>query len=177
MSERVEPRRDGLRSAGDDFAEFAREAGPALLRFGHALAGSRALAEDLVQETLVRVGLAWPRLRPGSDPTPYARRTLLNLFLNERRRRRRERLVATIDDAASTGSPDASSASLALAEAKAMLDLLPPRQRAAVAMRYVLDLDDASIATELGCSSSTVRSQIARALETLRTMEHSREGR
>ena len=35
-------------------------------------------------------------------------------------------------------------------------------------MRYVLDLDNATIAGELGCSESTVRSQIARGLASLR---------
>ena len=176
MTGRVVPRGDGLRDAGNDFEVFAREAGPRLLRFGHALAGDRAQAEDLVQETLVRVGLAWSRLQPGSDPTPYARRTLLNLFLNERRRRRRERLVPAVDEPDPAGSPDASTASTALADAKWLLDRLPPRQRAAVAMRYVLDLDDAAIASELDCSASTVRSQIARALETLRGIELSQRG-
>jgi RNA polymerase sigma factor (sigma-70 family) len=45
---------------------------------------------------------------------------------------------------------------------------LPPRQRAAVVLRYFSDLDDAEIADALGCSVSTVRSQISRALTSLR---------
>lgn len=173
---RAVPRGEALRDVGDAFEVFVREAGPRLLRYAHALTGSRTQAEDLVQETFVRVGLAWSRLEPGSDPTPYARRTLLNLFLNERRRRRRERLVPTIEERDPAGSPDASTSSAALADAKSLLDRLPPRQRAAVAMRYVLDLGDTAIASELGCSASTVRSQIARALETLRGIELSEGG-
>jgi pimeloyl-ACP methyl ester carboxylesterase len=53
-------------------------------------------------------------------------------------------------------------------DALALLDALPPKQRAAVALRYVLDLDDPAIAHALGCSTSTVRSQVSRALESLR---------
>lgn len=176
MTGRDVRRGDALREAGDDFESFARDAGPRLLRFGHALAGNRTEAEDLVQETLVHVGLAWTRLRRDSDPTPYARRVLVNLFLNERRRRRRERLVPLVGEREYAGSGDASETSIALAEAKSLLDHLSPRQRAAVAMRYVLDLDDAVIASELDCTESTVRSQIARALETLRGIELSERG-
>jgi RNA polymerase sigma factor (sigma-70 family) len=50
----------------------------------------------------------------------------------------------------------------------ALLDRLPRRQRAAVVLRYYLGLSDAEVAAELGCRQSTVRSQISRALATLR---------
>jgi RNA polymerase sigma factor (sigma-70 family) len=149
---------------GRDFESFARAAGPALLRLGHALAGHQAGAEDLVQETLIKVGLAWRRVRKGADPVPYARRTLLNLYLNERRKWGREVLVADV----SRWESAAPAAAGSLAPVLELLDRLPRRQRAAVAMRYVLDLDDATIAGELGCSESTVRSQIARGLASLR---------
>jgi DNA-directed RNA polymerase specialized sigma24 family protein len=45
---------------------------------------------------------------------------------------------------------------------------LPPKQRAAVVLRYYADYTDADIADALGCSEGTVRSQIFRALNTLR---------
>jgi RNA polymerase sigma factor (sigma-70 family) len=45
---------------------------------------------------------------------------------------------------------------------------LPPRQRAAVALRFYEDLPDEEIADLLGCRSVTVRSLISRALATLR---------
>ncbi|MFF5234561.1 RNA polymerase sigma factor [Dactylosporangium sp. NPDC000521] len=50
----------------------------------------------------------------------------------------------------------------------ARLGKLPARQRAAVVLRYYEDLDDASIADILGCSLSTVRSLVFRAIEELR---------
>ncbi|HYN66090.1 MAG TPA: sigma-70 family RNA polymerase sigma factor [Ornithinibacter sp.] len=153
------------RLAGDDFAAWAGHAATPLLRYAHALTGRGADAEDLTQETLVRVGLAWARLEPERDPMPYARRTLLNIFLNERRRAARWRSVAprvaVPDQAPEPGSPDA-------AESRALLALLPPRQRAVIAMRYLLDLDDATIATELGCGEAAVRSNASRGLATLR---------
>ena len=48
------------------------------------------------------------------------------------------------------------------------LEQLPRRQRAAVVLRYYLGLSDAEIAEHLGCRQGTVRSQISRALATLR---------
>jgi RNA polymerase sigma factor (sigma-70 family) len=49
-----------------------------------------------------------------------------------------------------------------------LLDLLPPRRRAAVVLRLYLDLSVEETAEILGCSTGTVKSQTARGLETLR---------
>src|SRR5262245_38697003 len=75
------------RFPGADFEAYVREVGARLLRFAHVLTLDRAEAEDLAQETLIRVGLAWSRVRRDGNPIGYAQRTLLNLFLNRRRRR------------------------------------------------------------------------------------------
>lgn len=48
------------------------------------------------------------------------------------------------------------------------VDALPDRQRIAVVLRYFADLDDAEIATALGCERVSVRSYISRGLSTLR---------
>jgi RNA polymerase sigma factor (sigma-70 family) len=96
------------------------------------------------------------------------------VFLNERRRRRNERaLVSRLGALPPATEPDRV---LALLDAQRLLDALPPKQRTAVALRYVVDLDDGAIADALGFSPSTVRSQIARALESLRRLgtEHGR---
>lgn len=54
------------------------------------------------------------------------------------------------------------------AEVMAALGCLTRRQRAAVALRYLLDLDDPTIAEHLSCAPVTVRSLISRAMHTLR---------
>ncbi len=147
---------------------FVRRLAPQLLRLAHALTGNAADAEDVAQEALTRVCAAWPRLRSDGHPAAYARRTLVNVFLNEQRRRSGERRVVVLLGAMPPTEP---APSAALTDALRLLDALPPRQRAAVALRYVVDLDDRAIADALGCSPSTVRSQIARALEALRRLD------
>ena len=65
---------------------------------------------------------------------------------------------------ARTGSPSDDPAA-------GLLDLLaglPPRQRAALTLRYVHDLPDAAIAKALGCRTGTVRSLLSRGREALR---------
>ncbi|MBM6402586.1 RNA polymerase sigma factor [Phycicoccus sonneratiae] len=154
------------RLGDEEFARWAEGAGTRLLRLAHALTGRRADAEDLTQDTLVRVGLAWHRLRAGEEPFPYARRTMVNLYLNGRRRHGLwQRLVPRLATETQGPRPDADDG---LASARALLDRLPPRQRAAVALRYLLDLDDPAIAAALGCSEATVRSHVSRGLATLR---------
>ncbi len=49
-----------------------------------------------------------------------------------------------------------------------LLGTLPPQQRAVLVLRYYLDQDDHQVAETLGCSTSTVRSNAARALAALR---------
>ncbi len=46
---------------------------------------------------------------------------------------------------------------------------LPPRQRAAVVLRYYEDLPEQRVAEILGCSVPAARSLVFRAMETLRT--------
>ena len=76
-------RDDGL------FDEFMRSSSPRLLRLAWLLTGGASSAEDLVQETLERVYVAWPRIEPGGTHN-YARRILVNLHTDTHRRRWRE---------------------------------------------------------------------------------------
>lgn len=154
---------------GADFEAYVREVGPGLLRFGHVLTLQRSEAEDLTQETLIRVGLAWSRVRQDGNPVGYAQRTMVNLFLN-RRRRRTDISVAAVPD---RGREDRGIAAVESgSELRELLAALPPRQRAAVALRYVHDMPDDEIAELLGISPQTVRSQVSRGLATMRAQAH-----
>ncbi|MEU6719196.1 sigma factor [Nonomuraea sp. NPDC046802] len=75
------------------FTEFVAERGDALLRYGYVLAGNAHDAADLVQEALLKLRAAWPRLRSKENPESYARTTMARLHIAAWRLRRRELLA------------------------------------------------------------------------------------
>ncbi|MEU7998870.1 SigE family RNA polymerase sigma factor [Micromonospora sp. NPDC049060] len=150
---------------GSGFEAFVQQSAAGLLRLGNVLTLNRAAAEDLAQETLIRVGLAWSRLRSDGNPAGYAQRTMVNLFLNERRRRR----PMPTDRIPETGCDDPALAAVdSTAAVRQILASLPPKQQAAIALRYLADLPNDEIARLLGCTPATVRSQLSRGLSNLR---------
>jgi RNA polymerase sigma-70 factor (sigma-E family) len=159
-----------MRSAREDeFRAYVVASRARLVRTATLLtAGDRHLAEDLVQTTLTRLFLAWPRIRTTDGPDGYARRTLVNALIDERRRpfRRRETTRAQVPDRAlltSGEDPESTALQAALAD-------LPPGMRAAVVFRHVYDLSVAETADALGCSEGNVKSQTARGLDRLREL-------
>jgi RNA polymerase sigma-70 factor (sigma-E family) len=149
-----------------EFIDFVTAQRTALLRMARLLtAGDESYAEDLVQTTLTRLYVHWPRLRRAGNPVGYARTSLTHAFVDEQRRahRRRETPTETIAD---RPVPDADP-DLARAVLAALADLAP-RQRAVVVLRHFLDLDVAETARVLSCSPGTVKSQNAKALDRLR---------
>jgi RNA polymerase sigma-70 factor (sigma-E family) len=154
-------------SREEEFRAYVVTARPRLVRTATLLtAGDQHLAEDLVQTTLTRLFLAWPRIRKVDGPDAYARRTLVNALIDERRRPfwRRESSHAEVPDpaaASQAGGPDFDELQAALAE-------LPPGMRAAVVFRHVYDLSVTETADALNCSEGNVKSQTARGLDRLR---------
>jgi RNA polymerase sigma-70 factor (sigma-E family) len=160
----------------NDFDRFVGDNSDGLLRTVYLMVGDLHEAEDLVQETLFKVASRWSRVSRMDNPVAYARRILVNLALRggSRRSRNRAELKAT---------PPAETAAQA-----ARLDIddklfdalaaLPPRQRAALVLRYFLDLSEAEVAVALRCSLGTVKSSTSRGLtrleETLRRTDHYR---
>lgn len=143
------------------FDAFARARGPALLRFGYALTGDEHAAADLVQEALLRTGLRWSRLANTAEPEGYVHRVMVNTHVSWWRRRRRERLTDRVPDRGY--EPPARDQAV-----WALLAELPPRQRAVLVLRYYEDLSEAQIASTLGCSPGTVKSQAAKGMGKLR---------
>ena len=147
------------------FQEFTAAHGARLFRTAYFLAGGDwHLAEDLTQDTLVKVFVAWRRVSKVENPAAYAQTVLTRTFISQRRRKRSaeqpiaeppERVIEDVDSAVRL---------TLLAE----LANLSAKDRAVVVLRYWEDLSDAQTAALLGCSASTVRSQAARALAKLR---------
>jgi len=151
-----------------EFAEFANAQARSLLGLAHALTADPHDAWDLTQETLARLGERWGRMR-FDEPAAYARTVMTCLNIDRIRRLRRELPLLTRPDEPApvqvVGELDGW-----LVEA---LGTLSPRQRTALALRYVEDLDVRTIADRMGCSEGTVKSQLSRGTERLR--EHARE--
>ena len=76
------------------FTTFVRQHSTTLLRAAYLLTGDRGAAEELVQDTLVRLYPQWSRVQAADVPLAYVRRCLTNNFLNSRRRAGREVLFA-----------------------------------------------------------------------------------
>ena len=145
---------------------FARARVDPLLRFGFALTGDTERAADLVQEALLRTGMAWPRIRQREDVEGYVRQTIVRLNISWWRRTRRELLVSVVPEGSNpreSAHPD-----IDAGPAWTALRALPPRQRTVLALRYLEDLDDLGIAAAMQCSVGTVKSQASRAMATLR---------
>lgn len=150
-----------------DFESWLVAREPALHRLAALLTDDRHAAQDLVQATLAKMYLAWPRLRDRHQVDAYARRVLVNEHRSAWRRpwRRRERVTDAVPDVpVDAVEPDGRREAV-----WALVQTLPPKQRAVVVLRYYEQLSEAEIADVLGIAPGTVKSQASRALATLRT--------
>lgn len=151
------------------YEEFVDSRLTALLRYAVMLTGDPHLAQDLVQETMVRVQLNWRRVRRAESPDRYVRRMLTNQHIEWRRGSWFRRVLPQAEPDPSAAVPgDHAASSAERDEIWSWLARLPRRQRAALVLRYYEDLPDAEIAEVLGCAVGTVRASISRALATLR---------
>ncbi|MFG3118206.1 SigE family RNA polymerase sigma factor [Streptomyces sp. NPDC048197] len=151
----------------DAFDRFVAARWPALLHLAHLLTGGdRHRAEDLLQEALVKLWFAWPRVAEQA-PEAYVRRVLARAAARSARRRWwGERPVERLPELPETG--DVAAAVEERTRLEAALALLPVRQRAAVVLRYYQDLSEGQVAEALGCPVGTARSLTSRGVARLR---------
>ncbi|OZV84582.1 hypothetical protein CA850_01680 [Micromonospora echinospora] len=149
----------------DSFDEFVRTRSPALLRSAYLLTTDRHAAEDLLQDVLERLYARWRRAR--GAPDAYARRILVNRAIDRWRWRGRRR-EAALADLEVPAAGDHAEEVVVRQFVLAALRTLPPRQRAAVVLRYLDDLSEAETAQVMRCSVGAVKSHTARGLAKLR---------
>ncbi|SCE67880.1 RNA polymerase sigma-70 factor, sigma-E family [Micromonospora viridifaciens] len=150
----------------EGYREFVAARLEPLRRTAYLLCGDWHTADDLVSSALIRLLRHWRRVSAMESPDAYARRTLLRVWLDERRRPwRRESAWAELPDRAVHATVDDSAVRITIL---GLLAELPPRRRAVLVLRYFCDLSVEETARELGCTPGTVKSQAARAIETLR---------
>src|SRR5262249_7934748 len=151
--------------------EVAREHGRFLYNVAYRLAGNDSDAQDLVQESLLRVRKGLERYEPGSLEGWLAR-IVTNVFLDEMRRRKRRPADALPEDPgrALPPAPAADAVSTGLSdEIQHALSSLPEQFRWPVVLCDVSDLSYEQIAQATGVPIGTVRSRIHRGRRMLRS--------
>lgn len=157
-----------------EFVDFATASQVRLRRTAYLICGDWEQASDIVQEALIRVYVAWPRIEHKGGVNSFARRCVVNVAIDMGRRRSSTELPTpheAMDRPTGTADHDVPGRA-ALVDA---LRELAPRQRACVVLRYFEDLSVSDTARVLGTSEGTVKSQTARALESLRRHVHLQE--
>jgi RNA polymerase sigma-70 factor (sigma-E family) len=149
----------------EEFSEYVRARRPKLVATAYLLCGDRHAAEDLVQTSLAKLYVAWPRVRRSRSEDAYARRILVNASIDAHRRPwRRERSTAELPDRQVPPSFDPADRD----ELVRALATLAPGQRRVIVLRYWLGLTVEEAAADLRVTAGTVKSQTAKALRHLR---------
>lgn len=139
------------------FEELYRRERVGLVRFALLVTGSRATAEDVVQESFLRLRSTSTEL---TDPVRYLRRIVLNEARQVLRRRAIERRHALTDPGVVL-PPE-------LDQMWHLLDGLSEKRRVALVLRYYEDLPFSEIARLMDVGESTARSLVHRGLKSLR---------
>ncbi len=150
-----------------EFDDFVLARSPALQRAAFLMVGDVSLAQDLVQEALVKTYVAWPRLHRTASAEAYTRKAITTTAISWFRRKswNNERVVETLPERGTRAHDDAVVHRTLLWNC---LQDLPPRQRAAIVLRYYEDLTEAQTAAAMSCAVGTVKSQVAAGLAKLR---------
>jgi len=140
------------------FDDLFRSRYEPMVRVAYLLVGSRAEAEDVVQDAFARIELRWARL---DNAEGYLHRCVVNRSYDVLRRRRLEQRFRLLHRDDRTTDLEADELGDALAS-------LTPKRRAAVVLRYYAGLPEREIAEVLRVRPGTVKSMLHRALAQLR---------
>lgn len=126
--------------------------------------GERGRAEELTQEAFARAYRRWRSVSTMDRPVAWVYVVAMNA---ERKRWRREQNAPTLESPAASHD-DLASAVVTTILLREAIVRLPPRQRAAIVLRYLADLSIAEVAQAMGCAEGTVKATIHQALKNLR---------
>jgi RNA polymerase sigma-70 factor (sigma-E family) len=136
-----------------------------MVAIAYLVTADRGVAEDCVQDALVRLHRRWRRVSP-EGRVAYANRAVINAALSWRRRRRLAEVPLDVEVHAPVRDPDDPPGVDPRLEAA--LWTLPPRARAAVVLRFLEDRSEAETAAAMGCTVGTVKSLTSRGVARLR---------
>ncbi len=170
----------------DEFKEQLGQVIPHLRAFGRSLSGSRDLADDLVQETLLKAWAARKRFQAGTNMRAWTFIILRNLFLSQMRRARFKGEWDEITASKMLAAPASQDRHVELTDMQRALLHLPQPQREALILVGAGGFAYEEAAEICGCAVGTIKSRVARgrvALEALLTdgklpsrREHENEG-
>jgi DNA-directed RNA polymerase specialized sigma24 family protein len=141
------------------FEDLFREVRPGMLRTAYLIVGSRAVAEEMVQEAFVRL---YRHYEGVENPGGYLRTTLVRLCVQAR-----DRALAEVAHAEAAFEPGPTGEPVIDTTWDCLLRLRPER-RAVLVLRFYHDMTPAEIAEELGWREATVRTRLHRGLRDLR---------
>jgi len=140
------------------FDEFYARERLMMVRVAYLITRSRPVAEEVVQDAFMAVLQRWGSI---DSPGGYLRQTVVRAAVATRKRAWRGRVLERANSESQTDEPG-------IDEMRAALTHLPPKQRAAVVLRFYCDLPHADVADALNCTVATARSLTHRALTALR---------
>ena len=149
---------------GDEpsFDDLYRSHYSRLVVLARLMTGAMAPAEEIVQDAFVQLYRKWSSIE---YPTTYVRIAVVNGCRSHGRRQALERRTRMPDREPEVFDTTA----VAVRDA---LEVLTPRQRVAVVLRYFDDLSEREIAQTLGCRPGTVKSLLARSIKKLKESLH-----
>jgi RNA polymerase sigma-70 factor (ECF subfamily) len=156
----------------DEFKDQLALVIPHLRAFGRSLSGSRDLADDLVQETLLKAWAARKRFQAGTNMRAWTFIILRNLFLSQMRRARFKGEWDDVVAAKILSAPANQDRHVELGDMQRALLHLPQPQREALILVGAGGFAYEEAAEICGCAVGTIKSRVARgrvALEALLT--------
>jgi RNA polymerase sigma-70 factor (ECF subfamily) len=163
------------------FESLMRKYYPRLLNFIYRFLGDQALAEDIAQETFIKVYQNAGRYKPQSKFSTWLYTIAKNLSLNELRKRKQiafslnetftdgdEEVINRIEDEAAVYPVEKLISEEKSEAVKKAIDELPENQRMAIILLRYENFSYEEIAKTMGASVSAVKSLLSRAKETLR---------
>ncbi len=138
--------------------------------FARRLAGNRSLADDLVQETVLRALLHADQFRPGTNLLAWLTTILRNAYFNEKRRQRR---IGPMDPVMLNSTPSVSDEQewhLRMRDVNSRFTALPEAQREALVLVGANGFSYDHAAKVAGCAVGTMKSRVSRARTELQAM-------
>jgi RNA polymerase sigma-70 factor (sigma-E family) len=149
-----------------EFADYMSARRSSLLRLAVLLTQDPHKADDLLQAAMTKTYVYWHRAAKADDIDAYVRSILVREFIRERQTGWARRVSLTdrpLETPAAAADYDGA------LDLRTAVATLPPRQRAVLVLRYYCDLNIDQSAAALGCTPGTIKSQTAKALNTLRS--------